>query len=179
MAGASGRDLGTERLDCHRPHSWPHDGGACRVVERLGTCERDLVVRVETQVHFFACLPHRALGLAALDAGDAQVAARDCLRLWDEFTVANPAANGSDRQGQNVGCHHPLAISLLVTLRPMLEAVAAGDPVSSHPDLAAIVLPWRFLSVLERSIEAKRSMAKKNRRTAQNLLQQLRALLCG
>ena len=105
---------------------------------------------LQLRFNLFSCLPHRLLGLCAVDVVDAQVAAVERLQLWDA-------------SGQRAA-QHPVARHFLAhgqPLRALVEHMADGEALSSLPLLAAQVLPWRFLSFLERSIEAKHSIAKK------------------
>jgi hypothetical protein len=78
------------------------------------------------------------------------------LRLWDALHAKLGTA-GTARV-------HPVTIKLLALgpFRRCLELLVAGKPLADMPILANFVLPWRFLSLLERSIEAKHAMAKKN-----------------
>jgi hypothetical protein len=120
-----------------------------------GRAKDSLTLGLKLRFNFFACLPHRLLGLAAHSEHEAQVAAAECLRMWDSEGISGT---------RRVSGQHPLAARLLAEgapLRIMVEKVSQGAAVASLSELAHVVLPWRFLSVLERSIEAKHSMAKK------------------
>jgi hypothetical protein len=112
-----------------------------------------LTLGLKLRINFFSSLPHRLPGLAAHGAHDAQAAATECIQLWDAQRMA----------GDRIAGQHPLAGRLLAKpgrLCTMVERVSQGHAVVSMPELADIVLPWRFFSMLERSMEAKHSLAK-------------------
>jgi hypothetical protein len=108
-----------------------------------------LVMGLELRFTLFAGLPYRLLGLSAADPEEVSAAAVDCICLWNDSKI--PASH-----------HHPVTQRFLAgQFRAFLDRLACGEPLSSMPELSLHVLQWRFLTVLERSIEAKHSLAKK------------------
>ena len=92
----------------------------------------------------------RLFGLAAESAEEAQRAAQQCLKLWDR--VRDPVLQ------------HPVARRCLQPggpYRALVGRLARGDDMGQLPDLQRFVMKWRFASIIERSIEAKHSIAKR------------------
>ena len=108
-----------------------------------------LLLGLQLRFQFFANLPHRLLGMSAIDRHEAQTAAAESLRLWE-------AAEDKSKQ-------HPVSKLLLEDdqLREAIAKLAAGCPLADLPALQAIVLPWRFGSIIERPIEALHSISGK------------------
>ena len=92
----------------------------------------------------------RLFGLAAESAEEAQRAAQQCLKLWDR--VRDPVLQ------------HPVSRRCLQPggpYRALVDRLARGDDIGQLPDLKRFVMKWRFASIIERSIEAKHSIAKR------------------
>ncbi len=131
---------------------------------------------LKLRLNYFACLPHHMLGMSSVNQAAASLCAAECLLLWDGSRTGTTDTTdqlGGDAKDQaaeqaayrSLDVHsHPVAVKLLSRsgeLRAMVEAVAQGAAVKDVPPLDRVVKKWRFLSVIERSIEAKHSIAKK------------------
>ncbi len=126
-----------------------------------GLAKDTLTLGLKLRFNFFSDLPHHLLGMASHNAHDAQAAAAECIKLWDSQRIA----------GALIAGQHPLAVKLLATrpLRTMVERVSKGEAITLMPELSDIVLPWRFFSIMERSIESKHSIGKKRLAPKQTL----------
>ena len=108
---------------------------------------------LQVKLDFTRRLPWSLAGIAAHDLAKARAIGKG---LMDDF----------DSQQQEVQLlHHRLAQNVLgrtSELRADLEAFVAGAPWSNLPRLARAILPFKFIPIVERYIEAGHSLVKRS-----------------
>lgn len=117
-----------------------------------------LMRNLQQKLAFWDVLPWSMAGIASPNVLDARAAARRCMQQFDE-------ADGKtgDAVADSTGLHDRLVARVMVgELRRQLEAFANGDiDLCECPELCEIVLPFCFVPIVERIIEAQHAVIHK------------------